>query len=85
MSEIFSVELKFTIDTLNSWFSNTIKPKFLELDELKKQILVKENPIAASETICYICGFLLDTEACGKQEMVRFYSRKRTFIYKEYL
>ena len=57
LSELFSVELKFTINILNNWFSNTIKPKFLELDELKKQIFVTENPVVASETICYICVF----------------------------
>lgn len=26
LAEIFSVELKCTIDTLDNWFSNTIKP-----------------------------------------------------------
>ena len=35
LSELFSVELKFTIDPLNDWFSNTIKPKFLELNDIK--------------------------------------------------
>ena len=28
LTELFSVELKFTIDTLNNWFSNTIKKNF---------------------------------------------------------
>ena len=27
LAELFSIELKFTIDTLNNWFSNTIKLK----------------------------------------------------------
>lgn len=37
--EIISVELKFTIDTLNEWFSNAIKPKFIEVNDIKKQAL----------------------------------------------
>ena len=36
LAELFSIELKFTIDTLNAWFSNTIKPKFLEIDDIEK-------------------------------------------------
>ena len=28
LTELFSVELKFTIDTLNNWFSYRIKPKY---------------------------------------------------------
>ena len=86
LSELFSVKLKFTINILNNWFSNTIKPKFLELDKLKKQMFVKENPVVASETICYIFGFSLVTEAYGKHE--RWYDfiveRGHLFI-KEYL
>ena len=47
LAELFSVELKFTVDTLNDWFSNTIKPKFLEPNYIKKQIFTKENPIVS--------------------------------------
>ena len=43
LAELFSVELKFTINTLNDCFSNTIKAKFLELNYIKKQIFIKEN------------------------------------------
>ena len=32
LAEMFSIELKFTIDTLKGWFSKLIKPKFFELD-----------------------------------------------------
>ena len=45
LAELFLVELKFTIGILNDWFSNVIKPKFFELEDIKKQILTKENPI----------------------------------------
>ena len=68
LAELFPVELKFTIDTLNNWFSNRIKPTFFELDDIHKQIFIKENPIVLSETPCSICGFLLDVEAEGKHK-----------------
>ena len=41
LAEMFSIELKFTIDTLKDWFSKLIKPKFFELDYGKKTILEK--------------------------------------------
>ena len=62
LAELFSVELKFTVDTLNDWFSYTIKPKFLEPSDIKKLIFTKENPIVSSKTISSICGFLIDVE-----------------------
>ena len=68
LAELFSLELKFIIDTLNNWFSNTIKTKFLELDNIKKQMFIKENCIVPSKTTCCICGFLVDTEACGEHQ-----------------
>ena len=60
LAELFSVEIKFTIDALNNWFSAMIKPKFLELNDNKKQACIMENPLVPSQTICSICGFLLD-------------------------
>ena len=60
LAELFSVELKFTIDTLNDWFSNTIKLKFLNVNYIKKQLFIKENPTVPSKTIFSICGFLLE-------------------------
>ena len=62
LAELFSVELKFTVDTLNEWFSRIIKPKFFELDNIKKQIYLKENPMVRSETKYSICGFPIDAE-----------------------
>ena len=41
LSELFSVELKFTIDTLVKWFNDVFKSKFVELYEIQKQIFVK--------------------------------------------
>ena len=37
LAELFSIELKFTIDALKDWFNRIIKPKFFELDCIKKQ------------------------------------------------
>ena len=62
LAELFSVELKFTVDTLDEWFSRIIKPKFFELDDIKKQIFFNENSIDQSKTICSICGFLLNID-----------------------
>ena len=58
-----------------------MKPKFLELGELKIQIFVKENPVVASENICCICGFLLDTEACGKHERWYYFIVEREYLF----
>ena len=46
LGELFSVELRFTIDTLN-----TIKSKFLEVNDIKNQMFIKEYPIVSSKTI----------------------------------
>ena len=62
LAELFSVELKFTIDTLNDWFSRIIKPKFFDVEKIKKQVFFRENPMVDSETKCSICGFLLNIE-----------------------
>ena len=68
LAELFSVKLKFTIDMLNSWFSNTIKAKFLELDDIKKKVFSAGNPIVLSKTTCCICEFLLCTVACREHQ-----------------
>ena len=48
LAELLSVELKFTVDTLNKWVS------------VANQIYIKENPIDRLKTTFSICGFLLD-------------------------
>ena len=59
LAEMFSIELKFIIDTLKGWFDKLIKPKFFELDFDKKQYWKKHNPLTDS-TACSICDFPLD-------------------------
>ena len=41
VAELFSVELKFSADTLNDWFSRIIKLKFIEIDDIKKRYIEK--------------------------------------------
>ena len=61
--EFFSVELKFIIGTLVTWFNCTFKSKFLELGEIQKQIFTKENTIDFSKPCFCICGFKLSASA----------------------
>ena len=67
LTELFSVELKFTIDTLNNWFSNRIKPKFLELSNVKRKDFIEKNKLLPESTC--ICGFLLDINAPGEKNV----------------
>ena len=52
LPELFFVKLNFAVDTLNKLFKHTIKSKFLELNNIQKQIFVKENIIDPSKTMC---------------------------------
>ena len=86
LSELLSVELNFTIDTLNKWFKSVFKSKFLEINEIQKQIFAKENPIDPSKTCCCICGFPLDTEASHGHEKIEKITAWYDFIVqKEHL
>ena len=46
-----------------------IKSKFLKLNNIQKQIFIKENPINSSKTLCCICGFRLDIEVKQKKKI----------------
>ena len=59
LSEMFSKELKFTIDVLVKWFNDIFKSRFNELDELKKQKFIRENPIDWSNQKCVISDLKL--------------------------
>ena len=58
---MFSTELKFTVDVLVKWFNGIFKSRFNELDEIKKQLFTKNNPIDFSHETCVICSFKLAT------------------------
>ena len=46
LSQLFSVELKFTVDILNKWFKHAIQSKSLELNDiLKNKHLEKKTPL----------------------------------------
>ena len=64
--ELFSVELKVRINTLNAWFSDTTKSKYLNLNDIRKQIFIKKNLIVPFKSVCSICGFLVDVDAEGE-------------------
>ena len=60
LAEMFSIELKFTIDTLKGWFSKLIKPKCFELDYEKNNQYWKKHNLVTDSTKCSICDFPLD-------------------------
>ena len=57
LSELFSIELKFTVDTLVKWFNDVFKSKFRGLSEIEKQIFTKENLTDCLKTNSSICKF----------------------------
>ena len=59
LAELFSIELKFTIDTLKDWFNRIIKPKFFDLDCIKKTEWRRKNRVT-NDTLCCICDFRLN-------------------------
>ena len=58
LAELFSVDLKFTINILKDWFSRIIKPKFFEIDSSGKQKFRKDNPLDKNAVPC-LCDFPL--------------------------
>ena len=56
LAETFSIELKFTIDTLKLYFNKIIKPRFNELEYSAKNNFQENNPLTGN-TLCCICGF----------------------------
>ena len=61
LSEPFSIELKYTTDTLVKWFIVIFKSRFTKITEIKKQMFIRENPIDWSETKCSICDLKFST------------------------
>ena len=62
LAELFSVELKFTVDTPKDWLSRIIKPKFFETDLAVKQKFKKDNPLEKN-VVCCLCDFTLAVDA----------------------
>ena len=59
LAEMFSIELKFIIDTLKLWFEKIIKQRFADLEYQNKIEFRKQHPIT-EETFCSICDFPLN-------------------------
>ena len=57
--EMFSTELKFTIDVLVEWLNDVFKSRFNKLDELKIQKFMRESPTDWSNQKCIICDLKL--------------------------
>ena len=62
LAEMFSEQLKLTIDTLKVWFNKIIKPKFFEVDFDKKPSWTKQN-LLTNKTNCCICDLPIDPHA----------------------
>ena len=62
LAEMFSVELKLTVDTLKAWFNKILKLKFFDVDYNKKDDWRKKSPLT-SDTACTICAFPIDPYA----------------------
>ena len=57
LAEMFSIELKFTVDCLKFWF--TKKHKILDLEIDLKADFKQNNPLE-KETLCCLCNFPID-------------------------
>lgn len=82
LTELFSIELKFTIDTLKDWFNSTIKPNLFEIDSLNKMDWRKKKPVNY-HTKCTICDFNLAVET--KNGWFEDVFKAEHFFFKKYL
>ena len=57
LADMFSIELKFTVDCLKSWFSKKHKVLDIEIDQ--KTEFIKKNP-PKKEDLCCLCDFPID-------------------------
>ena len=71
LAELFSVKMKLTIDILNNWFSIRIKSKFLALSDIERKHFIEKNPLTP-ETVCCICGLLVDVNTSGEKKWSDF-------------
>ena len=57
LAEMFSVELKFTIDCLKSWFQKNHKISEIDIDQ--KLEFIRKNP-GEKDRLCCLCDFPID-------------------------
>ena len=60
LAEMFSIELKFTIDCLKFWFEK--KNKIIEIEVDFKSEFKQKNPLAKT-TLCCLCDFPIEPRA----------------------
>ena len=61
LAEMFSVELKFTIDCLKSWFQKNHKISEIDLDQ--KLDFIRKNPV--KDSLCCLCDFPIDPKVAN--------------------
>ena len=57
LAEMFSIELKFTVDFSKAWFQKN--HKILEVDIDRKLEFIRKNPIK-KDALCCLCDFPID-------------------------
>ena len=62
LAEMFSVELKFTVDCLKFWFNKSHKINNLEL-ELEEKIAYMQSHLKKGNTLCCFCDFPIESRA----------------------
>ena len=61
LAEMFSVELKFSIDCLKSWFQKNHKISEIDLDQ--KLDFIRKNPV--KDSLCCLCDFPIDPKVAN--------------------
>ena len=85
LSELFTIELKFTIETLVKLFNSIIKRKFIQLNDFQKQAFLEKNRLNLSETICCISGFILSISSReGPEQTLNLTTRIEFIAQQEY-
>ena len=86
LSELFTIELKFAIETLVNWFNSIIKQKFIQLNDFQKQAFLEKDRLNLSKTICCISGFMLSLSSReGPEQTLNLTTRIDFIAQQEYL
>ena len=57
LAEMFNVDLKFTINTLKSWFEKVIKQRFLEVEYAEKNSFTEKIPLVMQHSVQFAIFF----------------------------
>ena len=70
LSEMFSIELKFTNGILLKWFTNIYKSRFNELDMITKQFFVLKIEIKLIESKQHVSFMILSYQSAQALEKI---------------